>query len=150
MTMTETIKVFEGSSLRKGANLVLFNKLHLNNGLLHDHMKFITQGFKSCYNRTVYIYFRNNKPVASAFTFNIDACFCDGHAANTPSFQVYVKGCFRRKGIGSKLFLFAKEHKKVPRFRVQPWDNRSAGFYHRIFSSIAATPKATGNHFNIF
>jgi len=146
--MIETIKVFERSSLRKGANLSLSNKLHLHNGILQDHMKFIVQGITTCSNRTIYIYFRNNKPVASAFTFNIGLSYIN--TPETPSFQVYVKEHFRRNGIGTKLFLFAKEHKKVPRFRVEPWDDRSKGFYHEVFSSIVSTPKATGNHFNIF
>jgi GNAT superfamily N-acetyltransferase len=148
--MIETIKVFERSSLRKGANLSLSNKLHLHNGILQDHMKFIVQGITTCSNRTIYIYFRNNKPVASAFTFNIGLSYSDGNTPETPSFQVYVKEHFRRNGIGSKLFLFAKEHKKVPRFRVTPWDDSSREFYHKVFSSIGLPQKATGNHFNIF
>ena len=122
----DSIKVFKKGTLKKGAKIVLSNKIFLPNGIMGDHMRFILGNDRLVLSPTIFILYRNNKPISTAFTFKyINEKYF--------RFQVFVLPLYRRRGIGTKLFNFARGYLNAQTFDVERWDNRSESFFDSIF-----------------
>jgi len=111
------IEVYSGKELRTGALRALKYRLFQNNWQLGSYYRDIRDHHENNLN-TILIAIVDDKPVASAACFSY---ICE--------FQVFVRGKYRRKGIGSSLYAHAMKIKN----RTKPlymWVDHSKKAYN--------------------